>query len=42
MKCPNCGKEIFDRQFRCHYCGKIAWTPEMDEKKKPKKEEKEK
>lgn len=43
MKCPNCGKEIYDRQFRCHYCGEIAWRPEMDEKKdKPKKEEKEK
>lgn len=40
MKCPNCGKEIFDGQFRCHHCQKIV--PKQPKEEKPKKEEKEK
>lgn len=40
MKCPNCGKEVFDGQYKCHHCG--AWIPAFKEEKPKKKEAKEK
>lgn len=24
MKCPNCGNDLFPRQFKCEKCGKIV------------------
>jgi len=24
MKCPNCGEDLFEGQFRCHKCGKLV------------------
>lgn len=43
MKCPHCGLDIFEGQFRCDHCNKIvALAPKKEEKPKEKdKKEKE-
>ena len=41
MKCPHCGEEIFDGQFRCHHCYKIV-EPVEEKPKKAESKEKEK
>ena len=41
MKCPHCGLDIFEGQFRCGYCNKIVELEYPDEKKtEPKKKDK--
>lgn len=42
MKCPHCGGEIFDGQFRCHHCYKIVEKPVEEKPKKAESKEKEK
>ena len=41
MKCPHCGKSIFEGQFRCDHCNKIvALAPKKEEPNKKDKKEK--
>lgn len=40
MKCPNCEKDIFPKQFKCDHCGFIVALGKKSEKKEVKEKKK--